>query len=449
MSLLPSARLRVRPGPPLSGSFTPPGDKSITHRAYLLGMIAAGTTRVENPNPGADCEATLACATSLGAGIERLAGAVTVRGRAGALSAPRAVLDCGNSGTTLRLLAGLVAGQPFESTLDGDDSLRLRPMGRIIAPLRAMGAQIRAREGDRLPPLTIRGGPLAPIDHRCEVASAQVASCVLLAGLFAGGRTSVTLPIAARDHTQRMLAAFGVPVTTSVAGPGSGPTLSVMGPAVPQGTRVRVPGDFSAAAFFLAAAAATPGASVTARDINLNPTRAGLLPVLERMGAVIERARVREETGEPIGDVTVRGVDRLRATTIEPAEIPGMIDEVPAWVVAACAAHGTSRLAGASELRVKESDRLAALAETLRAMGVAVEESPDGLAVTGGPIAGAIVRARGDHRIAMALALIATRASAPVTIEGAGGIPTSFPDFATVLAELGGIVEDAPMVPGR
>jgi 3-phosphoshikimate 1-carboxyvinyltransferase len=242
MTSIPSARLRVRPGPPLSGSFTPPGDKSITHRAYLLGAIAQGRTRVENPNPGADCEAMLACVGLLGAGIERNAGSVAIQGRAGALAAPDRVLDCGNSGTALRLLAGVLAGQPFRATLDGDESLRRRPMGRILEPLRAMGAEIEAEGDPRAgrPPLTIRGRALTPIDHACEVASAQVASCVLLAGLFARGRTSVTLPRAARDHTERMLSAFGVPVAVATA-PGAH-TLAVNGPAVPLGMRCAFPG---------------------------------------------------------------------------------------------------------------------------------------------------------------------------------------------------------------
>jgi 3-phosphoshikimate 1-carboxyvinyltransferase len=450
MTMIPSARLRVRPGPPLSGSFTPPGDKSITHRAYLLGAIASGRTRVENPNPGADCEAMLGCVGLLGAGIERSAGSVAIQGRAGALAASDRVLDCGNSGTALRLLAGVLAGQPFRATLDGDASLRRRPMGRILEPLRAMGAEVEAEGDPRAagrPPLTIRGRALTPIDHRCEVASAQVASCVLLAGLFARGRTSVTLPRPARDHTERMLAAFGVPVAVATAA--GAHTLAVNGPAVPRGMPVRVPGDFSAAAFFLAAAAASPGAVVTARDVNLNPTRTGLLAVLERMGARVERGRVREESGEPVGDVTVRGPGALSATAIEPEELPSLIDEIPAWAVAASAARGTSRLSGAAELRVKESDRLSALAHTLGLLGVAVEERPDGLIVTGGRIRGATVPARDDHRIAMALALIGARAEGPVTVEEAGGIPTSFPAFGATLASLGGVVEEVPVESGR
>ncbi|MGH7729793.1 MAG: 3-phosphoshikimate 1-carboxyvinyltransferase [Candidatus Eiseniibacteriota bacterium] len=439
---LPRTRLAVRPGPPLSGSFLPPGDKSITHRAYLLGLVAAGETVIEGPNPGSDCEATLACARVLGATVSRRSGAVLMEGRAGTLRPPDRVLDCGNSGTTLRLLAGILAGQPFDATLDGDGSLRRRPVSRIIEPLRAMGARIGSAEGDRVPPVTLHGGALRAIDHRSVIASAQVASCVLLAGLFAHGRTTVTLPMPARDHTERMLAAFGVPVT--VAGPppgGSTVTLAVVGPAVPNATRIRVPGDFSAAAFLLAAAAAHPGAAVTAVDVSLNPTRTGLLRVLERMGATVERARVREESGEPIGDVTVRGPARLRACTIAPEDVPSLIDEIPAWVVAATAAEGTSELRGAAELRVKESDRLRVLATALDHLGLACREHPDGLALTGGPIPGGVVWAADDHRIAMALALLGTRATGPFTVEEAGGIATSFPGFEATLASLGGVLE--------
>jgi len=447
MASLPRARLAVRPGPPLSGSFLPPGDKSITHRAFLLGLVARGETVVERANPGADCEATLACAEALGATVTRQPGVVGLRGCAGTLREPDRVLDCGNSGTTLRLLAGILAGQPFVSILAGDASLNRRPVARVIAPLRAMGAQLWARDHDRLPPLAVRGGPLRAIDHRLEVASAQVASCVLLAALRADGRTTVTLPMPARDHTPRMLAAFGIPVTSRspAADDGIGPSYAVDGPAIPVSTRVRVPGDFSAAAFFLAAAAASPGASVTARDVNLNPTRTGLLTVLERMGAGVARANVREEGGEPVGDVTVVGPDRLRACAIEAGEVPSLIDEIPAWAVAAALAAGTSRVRGAAELRVKESDRLATLAANLGRLGVVVEETPDGLAVTGGVVRGGEVRAADDHRIAMAFALLGTRASGPVTVEEARGIATSYPGFAETLAELGGDLVESSM----
>ncbi|HKQ57188.1 MAG TPA: 3-phosphoshikimate 1-carboxyvinyltransferase [Candidatus Eisenbacteria bacterium] len=445
MASHPGARLTVRPGRPLAGSFRPPGDKSITHRAYLMGLVATGETVVVDPNPGADCEATLACAGILGATVSRRDQTVTIAGTSGTLREPDRVLDCGNSGTTLRLLAGVLASQPFFSVLAGDESLHRRPVARIVEPLRTMGAQLWARDGDRLPPLAIRGGALAAIEYRVPVASAQVASCILLAALAAPGRTVVTMPGAARDHTQRMLGAFGVKVEVAL----DGRSIALNGPASLLGTQVRIPGDVSAAAFFLAAAATIPGASVTARDVSVNPTRAGLLAVMERMGARVERARPREEGGDPIADVTVTGPARLEAIDIQPDEVPSLIDEVPAWAVLATAARGTSRIAGAAELRVKESDRLAALARNLGRLGITVEETRDGLAVTGGEPRGGTVDAEEDHRIAMAFAILGARAAGPVTITGAGGIPTSYPDFLTTFAALGGEVEGAHAVVGR
>ncbi|HEY2954331.1 MAG TPA: 3-phosphoshikimate 1-carboxyvinyltransferase [Candidatus Eisenbacteria bacterium] len=433
-------RLTVHPGAPLSGEVRPPGDKSITHRAYLLGLIASGETMVENPNPGADCAATLACAAALGAGCEADAARVTIRGAAGALAEPDGVLDCGNSGTTLRLLAGVLAARPFLSVLAGDESLHRRPVARVIEPLRRMGAWLAARDGDRLPPLVIRGGKLSGIRYDLPVASAQVASSVLLAALEAEGETEITLPGPARDHTERMLPAFGVAVE-STARNGSGPRLRLRGPARPRGARVRVPGDFSAAAFFLAAAAATPGARVTALGVSLNPTRTALLDALERMGARIERRALPDSAGEPLGDVTVQGPERLLALDLPPEWVPRMIDEVPAWAVAAAAASGRSRLSGASELRHKESDRLALLAANLSALGLAVREQADGLEIEGGRVAGGTVRAGGDHRLAMAFAVLGTRARGPITIDDAASIATSFPGFVATLEALGGEVE--------
>ncbi len=441
------ARLGVRPGRPLAGTFVPPGDKSITHRAYLMGFLAHGETVVENANAGADCEATLACAQALGARVARRGGTIAITGCDMKPGEPDRVLDCGNSGTTLRLLAGPLAAQPFLSILAGDASLHRRPVARVVEPLRRMGARLWARDGDRLPPLAIRGGALEPIEYHLPVASAQVASCLLLAGLFADGRTSVTMPAPARDHTERLLGAFGIQVVVHASDPrrpgGAGPTIAVHGPARPRGARLRVPGDFSAAAFFLVAAAAVPGASVVARDVNLNPTRTGLLAVLERMGAKVERSAVGEQGGEPVGDVTVTGPARLAACDIAPEEVPTLIDEVPAWAVAATAAQGTSRIRGAGELRGKESDRLASLARNLARLGVEVQESADGLAITGGVVGSGDVQAGEDHRIAMAFAVLGTRASGPVTVAGAGGISTSYPGFRVTLAALGGDVEDA------
>jgi len=288
----------------------------------------------------------------------------------------------------------------------------------------------------------VRGAALRGIHYRLPVSSAQVASCVLLAALAAHGATTVELG-PARDHTENMLPAFGVPVKMTPAASDGLRARTVVGPACPRGIRLEVPGDFSAAAFFLAAAAAMPGATITATGVNLNPTRTGLLEILETMGARVERTAVRSEGGEPLGDVTVTGPERLRPCAIPAALVPRMIDEIPAWTIAASAAAGTSTVSGAAELRVKESDRLAALARQLSRLGVRVEERPDGLAVTGGAIGGGRVDALGDHRIAMTLAVLATRASDPVTVEGAGEIATSFPGFLATLAALGGEVAEA------
>jgi 3-phosphoshikimate 1-carboxyvinyltransferase len=429
--------LTVRPGRPLAGAFVPPGDKSITHRAFLLGLMAEGETVVEGPNPGADGASTLACAEALGARVTRQENVVRMAGRGGALTEPDRVLDCGNSGTTLRLLAGVLASQPFFAVLSGDASLNARPVARIIEPLRRMGATLDARGGDRLPPLVVRGGALTGARFETPTPSAQVASCILLAGLRARGITSVITSAGVRDHTPRMLRSFGIAVD---AGPlaGGATRWSIAGPAMPRATHLRIPGDASAAAFFLAAAAATPGARVTATGVNLNPTRLGLLDALAAMGAGIERRESAAAGGEPIGEITVTGPERLEATSIGPERVAALIDEVPAFAIAAAAARGTSRLTGAGELRVKESDRIASLATNLTRLGVAVEETPDGLAITGGAIAGGTVDADGDHRIAMAFAVLANRASGPVTILGAGGIPTSYPGFAATFAALGG-----------
>jgi 3-phosphoshikimate 1-carboxyvinyltransferase len=433
-------RLTVHPGAPLAGAVRPPGDKSITHRAFLLGLVSEGVTVVENPNPGADCASTLACAARLGAACETGKSAVEIRGCAGTLTEPDGVLDCGNSGTTLRILAGALAAQPFLAVLSGDASLNRRPVARVIEPLRRMGATLTARDGDRLPPLVIRGGRLKGIRYDLPVPSAQVATSVLLAALGAEGETEITLPGPARDHTERMLRAFGVEVE-SEARNGAGPRLRLVGPVRPRATRLSVPGDFSAAAFFLAAAAATPGASVTALGVSLNPTRSALLDALEHMGARVER-RARPGAGEePVGDVTVTGPERLRAVDLPADWVPRMIDEIPAWAIAAATAAGVSRLTGAQELRVKESDRLALLAANLSALGIAVRERPDGLEIEGGKITGGRVVTGGDHRIAMAFAVLGTRASGAIEIDDAASIPTSYPGFAEALAALGGHFE--------
>ncbi|MBI3540487.1 MAG: 3-phosphoshikimate 1-carboxyvinyltransferase [Candidatus Eisenbacteria bacterium] len=358
---------------------------------------------------------------------------------------PDAVIDCGNSGTTLRLLAGILAAQPFLSVLTGDASLNRRPVARVVEPLRRMGASLWARSADRFPPLAIRGARLRPLRYELPIPSAQVASCVLLAGLFAEGETSVAIPGPARDHTERLLRALGVSVEESALAVG-GRQVTVTGPVRFSGATLRVPGDFSAAAFFLAAAAGTPGARVTASNVNLNPLRTGLLDVLEAMGARVEREGVRLECGEEVGTVTVTGPGRLNAFDVPPEWIPRLVDEVPAWVIAATSASGVSRIRGAQELRVKESDRLSALTRHLAALGVEVREHPDGLDVTGGPLEGGRVDAECDHRVAMTFATLAVRARGPIRIDGAATIATSYPDFAETLERLGGRV--SAMDPG-
>ena len=431
----------LRPGLLRPGAFAPPGDKSITHRAILLAGLAAGDSVIRGGNPGADADSSLAAMRALGAAGERRAdGTLHVRGTAGVLREPAGPIDCGNSGTTLRLLAGIVAGAPIQATLTGDDSLRRRPVDRVIRPLRAMGAHLRAEDGDRLPPLEIRGGGLRATAFPDATPSAQVASCILFAALSARGRTSVRTAPGVRDHTVHALRAFGIEVEQGIAEDG-GAVLALTGPQTPRGASIDVPGDPSAAAFFLAAAAATPGVRIEARGMNLNPARLGLLDSLREMGAAVAVTPRGEAAGEPVGDVAGTGPDALQAADVPAARIPAMVDEVPAWAIAAAAARGTSRLAGAGELRVKESDRLKTLAGNLAALGIAAEEREDGLAITGGRPRGGAVRAHGDHRIAMAFALLATFAEGPVEVDDAGAVATSFPGFESTFRALGGTLD--------
>ncbi len=421
------------------GIVVPPGDKSITHRAFLLGLMAEGTSRIEHINPGLDCAATLACCEALGARVMLEGTSCAIHGGGVRLREPSTVLDCGNSGTTLRLLAGVLASQPFLSVLAGDASLHQRPVARVIHPLALMGAQLSARNDDTLPPLVIHGGPLRAIDYEGAVASAQVASCVLFAGLRAVGTTSIKIPGPARDHTERMLEAAGASIRVEEQ-PHGGRRVSITGPSTIRPLSLRVPGDFSSAAFFLAAAAATPGVSVTARGVTLNPTRTGLLDVLAAMGARVERSAQKTVGGEEVGDVTVTGPERLQACAIPPEWVPCLIDEVPAWTIAASVARGRSVLTGAAELRKKESDRLAVLARELTRLGVETSETADGIAIVGGKPRGGTVTSAGDHRIGMCFAVLGTLAEGPVVVEDTDPIATSFPDFARTLVGLGGDV---------
>jgi 3-phosphoshikimate 1-carboxyvinyltransferase len=418
-----------------------PGDKSISHRYALLAAIATGLTTIRNYAPGGDCASTLFCLSALGVSVQRGPAAsgempaVLIEGRGlRGLVAPADPLDCGNSGSTMRMLAGVVAAHPFTSILVGDRSLSRRPMRRVTLPLSQMGARFDAADGDR-PPLTVFGAELDGIDFVPEVPSAQVKSAVLLAGLQARGRSRVTERTPTRDHTERALAAFGASVDAD------GRSLTVHGGHSLRALTARVPGDLSSAAFPLAAAAALPGSDVIIEDVGLNQTRTGFLDVLRRFGINVEVETTGQWQGEPVGRVRVR-TDDMRAGSTAPSlelnrdEVPGIIDELP--VLAALAtAHGELRVTGAAELRVKESDRITSLVEGLRALGADADELPDGFHIRPGrPLRGGTVHAHDDHRLAMAFAVCGLTAREPVTIDGAHAAAVSYPAFFSDLERL-------------
>lgn len=414
----------------LRGEITPPPDKSVSHRAVMLSSIAKGRSRIRNFLRAADTMSTLNAFRALGVEI-RDDGEITIEGTGlYGLKEPLNVMDCGNSGTTMRLISGILSGNPFFSVLTGDDSLRGRPMGRIIAPLRAMGAEIGARQ-DRFPPLSIKGGKLKPIKYEMPVSSAQVKSAVLLAGLYADGTTEVKEAVKSRDHTERMLPAFGADIEVE------GLTVRVKGGRELRGIDVAVPGDFSSAAFFLAASAVVKDSEILIRNVGLNPTRTGFLDVLREMGAEIEIQKAEEVSGEPSGDIYLKGGGNLKGIMITEDRIPSMIDEFPALCVVASLAEGVTDIGGAGELRVKESDRIRAMAEGLRKMGVEVQERPDGMSIKGkASLKGAEIESHGDHRIAMALSVAALAASGKTVIEGAEAVDISFPGFFETLKGL-------------
>jgi 3-phosphoshikimate 1-carboxyvinyltransferase len=417
---------RLSPARHFRGQFVVPGDKSISHRLALFGALAEGETRIGNFSSAADCASTLECLRGLGVAVARQGNAVQIQGAGpGGMKAPSAPLDAGNSGSTLRMLAGVVAGRPFRTIITGDESLCRRPVERVAIPLRAMGATASSVDGK--PPLTIDGGALHGIRWELPVASAQVKTAVLLAGLQAEGRTTVVEPGPSRDHTERLLPAFGVSVERN------GLSVSVEGGARLHAATVTVPGDASSAAFLVVAALIRPDSEVRIDRVLLNPQRIAFLDVLRAMGGQIETGLLSSDP-EPIGWMVARS-SRLTGTVVDPAVVPGLIDEVPALAVAAAFAEGEFRLTGAAELRVKESDRIAALAEGLTRMGAAIEELPDGLVVRGGrPLHGASVRAQADHRIAMALAIAALGAAGETEIEEAECASVSFPEFYDFLA---------------
>jgi len=430
---------RVRPAAALRGEIRLPGDKSISHRALMLAALATGESRIEGAGDGADIRSTAAIIRALGVTVERVSDngrTVTYRvvsPGADGLTEPDTVLDCGNSGTSLRLMTGLLSGLPMTCTLDGDASLRRRPVARIIEPLRSMGAVLHARRNDSLPPLTVVGHtPLRPIDIATPVPSAQVKSAILLAGLRADGRTTVRETVATRDHTERMLRARGVPVERADA-PDGRIAWTVQGGVSVQTVDERVPTDVSAAAFWLVAGAIHPDAQLTLRDVGVNPTRRAVIDILRSMGARIDEQPRRDGpddgVGEPAADVVVRSSD-LRAVDLGPADVAAAIDEIPVICLAATAARGTTVIRGAGELRHKESDRITGIAAGLRAMGARIEIEGDDLRIEGGtPLRGASTDSLDDHRLAMTFAVAGLVASGETTIERPGSAAVSYPGF--------------------
>ncbi|HRC45195.1 MAG TPA: 3-phosphoshikimate 1-carboxyvinyltransferase [Nitrospira sp.] len=433
------ASFTITPGRPLKGTIAVPGDKSVTHRAIILTALAEGLSQVTGYCRGEDCLNTMRAFQSLGVRIEETPERLTVHGKGmWGLTEPFGPIDCGNSGTGIRLMAGLLAGQDFFTVLTGDESIRRRPMGRVVKPLRAMGATIAGRKGGELAPLAITGTRLKGMSYESPVASAQIKSSLLFASLYADGLTTISEPRLSRDHTERMFAYFGIPFHRD------GCTVRIEGrPSLRwSGKTVVVPGDLSAAAFFIVGASIVPDSDVTVLSVGMNPTRTGLLDILRQMGAHIEVLNPREEAGEPVADLRVRSMP-LRGVQIVPEQIPQTIDEFPILCVAAAVADGETVVTGAEELRVKESDRIATMAAELRAMGARIEERPDGMVIQGlgrkganGTLRGATCASHGDHRVAMSVAIGALTAAQPTQIQDTACIETSFPNFDRKLLAL-------------
>jgi 3-phosphoshikimate 1-carboxyvinyltransferase len=424
----PGGRLNSPP----EGGLRVPGDKSISHRSIMLGAIADGVTRIEGFLEGEDALATMNCFRAMGVRIDGPdRGRVTVHGAGiDGLRAPRGVLDCGNSGTSMRLLSGLLAGQGFAAELTGDASLRQRPMKRVAAPLGQMGARIDTAAEGR-PPLRVSPvKELSGIDYVLPVASAQVKSALLLAGLYARGRTCVTEPAPTRDHTERMLRAFGYPVERE------GSRICVEGGWRLTATDIDVPADISSAAFFLVGASIAPGSDLLLRHVGVNPTRTGVIDILRLMGADIALLDEREVGGEPVADIRVRHAP-LHGIRIPEDLVPLAIDEFPALFIAAANARGETLLSGAEELRVKESDRIAVMAEGLKRLGVQADPLPDGMRIVGGPVGGGEVASHTDHRIAMSFAMAALTATGPITVRDCDNVATSFPGFVELAGRAG------------
>lgn len=417
--------------PSLQGTITVPGDKSISHRSIMLGSLAEGITEVHGFLQGADCLSSIACFEKMGVTIENQADIVRIHGLGlHNLKAPAATLDVGNSGTTTRLMSGILAAQPFSSVINGDASIQKRPMRRIITPLSQMGASITSLNGNDCAPLRIDGRPLHGIHYASPVASAQVKSAVLLAGLYAEGETSVTEPYVSRDHTERMLASFGVPIHCE------GTTATVRPVSTLHAQKLYIPGDISSAAYFIVAGLITPNSCITIRNVGINPTRDGILEVCRNMGADITLENVQDTVGEPTADITVR-TSSLSGTTIEGAIIPKLIDELPILAILACFANGTTTIRDAQELKVKESNRIDVMVKNLSAMGADIQATEDGMIIHGGAsLHGAVINSNLDHRIAMSFAIAGMNADGTTEIQGAECVNISYPNFYSDLEQL-------------
>lgn len=415
----------------LKGVLSVPGDKSISHRAVMFGALARGTTRVSHFLEGADCLSTISCFRKMGIDIEKDGEELLIHGRGlRGLNSPREILNAGNSGTTTRLISGILAGQKFISELDGDASLRSRPMKRIIDPLTAMGADIRSRMDNGCMPLRIAGRPLHAVHYNSPVASAQVKSCVLLAGMYADGVTSVTEPFLSRNHTEIMLNYFGAKVTSQ------GTTASILPEPELSAREVRVPGDISSAAFFIAAGLLTPNSEILLKDVGINPTRAGILKICRQMGADITLLNENHQ-GEPTADLLVR-TSSLKGTVIQGADIPTLIDEIPVLAIMAAFADGTTVIRDAQELKVKESDRIAVMVENLKRMGADIAGTDDGMIIRGGkPLHGAVIDPHMDHRVAMSFAVAGTVCQGSMEITDGDCVKISYPGFYEDLYRFG------------
>ena len=408
-----------------------PGDKSISHRSVMFGALAKGDTEISNFLRGADCLSTISCFRSMGVDIEEKGENVLVHGKGlRGLRRPDGILDCGNSGTTTRLISGILAAQDFDVTLTGDESIQKRPMKRIIDPLSLMGAEIESVRGNGCAPLHITGAPLHGISYSTPVASAQVKSAILLAGLYADGETRVTEPAPSRNHTELMLSSFGADVRTE------GTTVTIRQAEELYGQKIQVPGDISSAAFFIAAGLLIPGSEILLKNVGVNPTRDGVLRVFRRMGGSIETTALSSGAGEPAADLLVKA-SRLHRVEISGEEIPSLIDEIPVIAAAACFADGVTVIRDAAELKVKESNRIVAMTENLRAMGADVTETEDGMIIRGGrPLHGAVIDSRNDHRIAMTFAVAALAAEGETSTPQWDCVNISYPGFLEDLRKL-------------